>query len=89
MHKNDGKFYTNGAEAFLRAKHYAYMNAKCTLEKFYMNFFEGANSFDDLDFEEVKNYLDCVIDDFEAFEKLVELCVKFEDISKVEKEDEC
>jgi hypothetical protein len=54
-----------------------------------MNFFEGANSFDDLDFEEVKNYLECVIDDFEAFEKLVELWVKFEDISEVEKEDEC
>lgn len=84
MDKNDEKFYTRGAEAFFRARYYAYLNAKCTLEKFYYNFFEGANSFDDLDFEEVKNYLNCVIDDFEKFEKIEDLYFRFEEISKVE-----
>ena len=84
MDKNDEKFYTKGAEVFFRAKHYAYYRAKETLERYFYNFFEGRDNFDDLDFEEVKDYLETVMYEFDAFEKVEELYVKFEEISKVE-----
>ena len=81
---NNEKFWTNGTKALLEAKKFAYENAICTLEKFYYNFFEGETNFKDLDFEEVKNYLKCVLDDFETYDKINDLYIKFEEISKVE-----
>ena len=83
---DDEKFWTNGAEALLKARTFAYKNAICTLNKFYYNFLEGGNSdtFSELDFNEVHDYFKGVIDDFDTFEKINDLYLRFKDISKVE-----
>lgn len=87
MDKNDGKFWTKGAENLLEAKQFAYENAICSLTKFYYNFFENKTTFENLkreDFQEICDYFESVIEDFETYKRISGLQYRFEEISKVE-----